>query len=106
MTWYAQAADLRRQSKERIRRAVANGRPHSGVYVSIIEQNVVMDAKIDRSAVNIVCTEEAPSDFAFWQTQSYEQRLRTLETIRREYHTWKYGTQPRLQRVYRIVEHP
>ncbi len=44
------------------------------------------------------------SDFAYWQTQSYEARLATLEQIRREYHEWKYGTQPRFSRVYSIVK--
>ena len=44
------------------------------------------------------------TDFAFWQTQSYEARLATLEQIRQEYHRWKYGIEPRLERVYRIVK--
>jgi hypothetical protein len=37
-------------------------------------------------------------DFAYWQTQSYETRLTALEQIRREYHSWKYGAEPRFQR--------
>lgn len=44
------------------------------------------------------------SDFAYWQTQSYQVRLATLEQIRREYHQWRYGSEPRLQRVYTIVK--
>lgn len=44
------------------------------------------------------------SDFAFWQTQSYQTRLAALEQIRREYHQWRYGAEPRLQRVCRIVK--
>lgn len=32
------------------------------------------------------------------------ERLSTLESIRREYHAWRYGDEPRLQRVCRIVE--
>ncbi len=47
---------------------------------------------------------EQKSDFAFWQSQSYETRLATLEQIRQEYHQWKHGTEPRLQRVYTIVK--
>ena len=43
------------------------------------------------------------SDFAYWQTQPYEARLAALEVIRREYHSWKYNVEPRLQRVYKIV---
>jgi hypothetical protein len=44
------------------------------------------------------------NDFLFWQTQSYEKRLQTIEDIRHEYITWKYGSYPRLQRVYRIIK--
>jgi hypothetical protein len=44
------------------------------------------------------------SDFAYWQTQSYEARLAALEEIRQEYHRWRYGAEPRLQRVYTIVK--
>lgn len=54
--------------------------------------------------VRKVSLKEQPSDFAYWQTQSYEARLGALEQIRREYHQWRYGSEPRLQRVYRIVK--
>ena len=37
--------------------------------------------------------DEQPSDFAYWQTQSYEIRLATLEQIRQEYHAWKDGAE-------------
>jgi hypothetical protein len=47
---------------------------------------------------------EQKSDFAYWQTQSYQARLAALEQIRQEYHRWRYGAEPRLQRVYRIVK--
>ena len=39
------------------------------------------------------------SDFLFWQTQAYEERLATLETIRQEYISWKYAYKPGFQRV-------
>ena len=44
------------------------------------------------------------SDFAYWQTQPYQVRLAALEEIRQEYHRWKYGAEPRLQRVYTIAQ--
>jgi hypothetical protein len=47
---------------------------------------------------------EQKSDFAYWQTQSYQARLAALEQIRQEYHRWRYNAEPRLQRVYRIVK--
>ena len=55
--------------------------------------------------IHIVKTEKARSDVSYWKTQSPEQRLATLEAIRQEYIRWKYDSQPRFQRVYRIVKH-
>jgi hypothetical protein len=48
--------------------------------------------------------EDVPSDFSYWQQQSFEQRLSTLEAIRREFHGWQDDSQPRLQRVCRVVK--
>ena len=48
--------------------------------------------------------DDQSTDFAYWQTQSYQARLATLEQIRQEYHRWRYGVEPRFQRVYRIVK--
>lgn len=45
------------------------------------------------------------SDFSYWQTKSYSERLAALEEIRREYNDWKYtDAEQRFQRVYRIVK--
>jgi len=45
------------------------------------------------------------SDFAYWQTRSYAERLAALEEIRREYNNWKYtDAEQRFQRVYRVVK--
>ena len=54
--------------------------------------------------VTKVSIKEAKSDYAYWQSQPYITRLATLEEIRREYHRWKFGAEPRLQRVYKIVK--
>lgn len=48
---------------------------------------------------------DQPSDFQFWQSKSYEERLRALEEIRKEYNSWKYQyAEQGLQRIYRIVK--
>jgi hypothetical protein len=48
---------------------------------------------------------EQKSDFAFWQSKSYAERLTALEEIRQEYNNWKYtDAEQRFQRVYRIVK--
>jgi hypothetical protein len=48
--------------------------------------------------------QQRQSDFAYWQSQPYTTRLAMLEQIRQEYHRWRYGVEPRLQRVYSIVK--
>jgi hypothetical protein len=47
---------------------------------------------------------EQPTDFEFWQSKSYEERLEVLEQIRKEYNLWRYNAEQRFQRVYRIVK--
>jgi hypothetical protein len=57
-----------------------------------------------QEAYTKVALHEQQRDFAYWQTQSYQTRLTTLEQIRQEYHRWRYGAEPEFQRVYRIVK--
>ena len=55
--------------------------------------------------INKINLKKQKSDFAYWQTQSYETRLATLEQIRQEYHQWKNNSaESRLQRVYTISQ--
>jgi hypothetical protein len=54
--------------------------------------------------VNKVSLREQQSDAVYWRTQSYQDRLAALEQIRQEFHRWKYGAEPRLQRVYVIFK--
>jgi 2-polyprenyl-3-methyl-5-hydroxy-6-metoxy-1,4-benzoquinol methylase len=44
------------------------------------------------------------SDFEYWQKQTPQKRLETLEQIRQEYHQYRYNAQPRFQRIYTIVK--
>ncbi len=43
-------------------------------------------------------------DLKYWQAQPPAARLAALEEIRREYHGWKYGEEPRIEKVYSIVK--
>lgn len=61
-------------------------------------------SRVDRTVVNKIKITDAQNDFQYWQSQTYEFRLETLEIIRQEYNRWKYGTEPGFQRVYRIVK--
>lgn len=60
--------------------------------------------RMDKTFVRRGKLKEQGNDFEFWQTQSYETRLATVEQIRQEYNTWKYGSEQRFQRVYRVVK--
>jgi hypothetical protein len=59
---------------------------------------------IDRSVIKIIDLNSKENDFTYWQTQSFEKRLETLEQLRIQYSLWKYGTQQGFQRVYRVIE--
>lgn len=50
-------------------------------------------------AVRKTSFEGQPTDSAYWEQRPHEARLAALEEIRREYHGWKGGAGPRLQRV-------
>ena len=60
--------------------------------------------KIDKTTVRKGKMKEQGNDFLFWQSQPYENRLATIEQIRNEYNTWKYGVEQGFQRVYRIIK--
>ncbi len=54
--------------------------------------------------VKIIDMKSQTSDYNFWKTKSFQERLDALEQIRKEYHQWKHNAQPGLQRVYSIIE--
>ena len=63
-----------------------------------------MEQYVDRSAILVKNPDDKSTDFEFWQTKSYKERLQALEMLRKQYITWKYGIEQGFQRVYRIVE--
>ena len=72
-------------------------------FADNLAYNRLMETRIAK-VVTKVNIQQQTSDFAYWQTQSYQARLAALEEIRQEYHRWRYGAEPRLQRVYSIVK--
>lgn len=45
------------------------------------------------------------SDFLYWQSKSYAERLAALEEVRREFNDWKHSdAEQRFQKVYRITQ--
>ncbi|NGZ45151.1 hypothetical protein EWU23_11760 [Cytophagaceae bacterium 50C-KIRBA] len=53
--------------------------------------------------LKITTLKEHKSDFAYWSTKSFNERLDTIEILRQQYFSLKKDVQPRLQRVCRIV---
>lgn len=47
---------------------------------------------------------EQKSDAEYWRAQPPSARIAALEEIRREYHKWRYGEEPRMQKVCRIIK--
>jgi hypothetical protein len=47
--------------------------------------------------------DEEPSDRVAWRHVAPAERLAALESIRSEFHRWRYGAEPRLQRVARVT---
>jgi hypothetical protein len=64
-----------------------------------MEQDIV-----DRNFIRKGKIKQQGNDFAFWQSMPFLFRLTTIEQIRQEYNTWKYGTEQGFQRVYRIIK--
>jgi hypothetical protein len=45
-----------------------------------------------------------PDSVFYWKRKSLKARLESLEILRAQFIKMKYGTRPRFQRVYRIIE--
>ena len=63
-----------------------------------------METSVNRNAIKIIKIDEIESDFKYWQSRSYAERLEALESIRQEYIGWKYDNQQGFQRVHSIIK--
>lgn len=59
---------------------------------------------IDRAKIAVYKRGEEPSDVIYWLSRPVIERILNLEEICQEYNLWRYDSQQRLQRVYRIVK--
>jgi hypothetical protein len=65
---------------------------------------LIPNIKTMEKIVTKISLKQKSSDFQYWQQQTPQKRLETLEQIRQEYHQYKYNAQPRLQRIYTIIK--
>jgi hypothetical protein len=64
-----------------------------------------MKDRIIKKVITKTSLDDKNSDFAYWQSKSYAERLAALEEIRNEFNNWKYtDAEQRFQRVYRVVK--
>ncbi len=56
-----------------------------------------------QKSLKIVQLKDKNNDFLFWSSKTEVERLQAIETLRQQYINYKKDVQPRLQRVYRIV---
>ena len=56
-----------------------------------------------QKSLKIVQLKDKNNDFLFWSSKTEVERLQAIETSRQQYINYKKDVQPRLQRVYRIV---
>jgi hypothetical protein len=54
-------------------------------------------------SLKIVQLKDRQTDFLYWSSKSEIERLSAIETLRQQYINYKKDVQPRLQRIYRII---
>jgi hypothetical protein len=54
-------------------------------------------------SLKIINLKDRNTDYQFWINQSEIQRLQAIEILRQQYINFRKDVQPRLQRVYRII---
>ena len=54
-------------------------------------------------SLKIVQLKSKNTDFLYWSSKSEIERLQAVEMLRQQYINYKKDVQPRLQRVYRII---
>ena len=66
-----------------------------------------MGGNIDLMAIERVVTKrrlhDADDDLAYWRSVPPADRVAMVETLRAEFHGWADATEPRLQRVCRVL---
>ena len=54
-------------------------------------------------SLKIVGLKDKSNDFLYWTSKTEIERLQAVETLRQQYINYRKDVQPRLQRVYRII---
>jgi hypothetical protein len=68
------------------------------IFIIIMDKSNTF--KLDKTAFKILKKGSEPKSSEYWLSQTPESRISAIEFLRKQY----YGTQSRLQRVYRITK--
>lgn len=74
-----------------------------------LDEGAETNIPMNRRAVKKIPLRDQGNDAEFWRSRSPQERLFTLESIRREYHDWPDNDasdddRPRLQRICRVLK--
>lgn len=56
-----------------------------------------------KKVLKITTLKEKRTDYAYWSTKNFSERLEAIEILRQHYFSLNKDVQPRLQRVCRII---
>lgn len=67
------------------------------------EENASAVLRMNRKIVRITTNKEQPSDYQYWITRPYKERIDAIEMLRQSYMSSRNDIPDRLQRVYRLT---
>lgn len=68
------------------------------------EINASEKPRVNRKVVCLTTNKEQPSDYQYWITRPYKERIDAIEMLRQSYMSFLKDTPSRLQRVYRVTQ--
>ena len=62
------------------------------------------ELRMNRKMVHLTTNKEQPSDYQYWITRPYKERIDAIEMLRQTYMSFLKDVPSRLQRVYRVTQ--
>lgn len=69
----------------------------------MIQVNASEELRMNRNVVRLTTNKEQPSDYQYWITRPYKERVDAIEMLRQSYMSSRNDIPDRLQRVYRLT---
>ena len=68
------------------------------------EINAPKELRMNRKMVHLTTNKEQPSDYQYWITRPYKERIDAIEMLRQSYMSFLKDVPSRLQRVYGVTQ--